>query len=138
MKRLFLTLLVVSTTLFATAQDVIFLSESDSIVAKVITVGSSEITYQKWTNLQGPIYSMSINQIAAIRYSNGTYDFFNSKPTPVVVNTSNMPALIRSGNTYMYGDLVMNKDAYGKWLNEQNCPAAYQQFTSGLHTAMGG
>jgi len=138
MKRFFLTLLVMSATLLATAQDVIFLSESDSIVAKVITVGSSEITYQKWTNLQGPVYSMAINQIAAIRYANGTYDFFTNKPAAVVVNTTNVPALTRSGNTYMYGNLVMNKDAYGKWLNEQNCPSAYQQFSSGLHTAMGG
>ena len=138
MKRLLLALLVTSATLFATAQDVIFLSESDSIVAKVITVGTSEITYQKWTNLQGPIYSMSINQIAAIRYANGTYDFFTNKRAPVVVNATNIPVLTRSGNTYMYGDLVMNKDAYRNWLNEQNCPAAYKQFYSGQSTAMAG
>lgn len=139
MKRLFITLLVTSATfLLATAQDVIFLSESDSIVAKVITVGTSEITYQKWANLQGPVYSMSINQIAAIRYENGTYDFFKNKVTPIAINTNSTPSLTRSGNTYMYDNLVMNKDAYKKWLNEQNCPAAYQQFSSGQNTAMGG
>lgn len=138
MKRLLFTLLVAFATLCVSAQDVIFLSENDSVVAKVISVGTSEITYQKWSNLQCPTYSMSINQIAAIRYANGTYDFFKNQTVPVVTNQSNVSSLIRSGNTYMYGDLVMNKDAYKTWLAEQNCPAAYKQFNSGYYTASAG
>lgn len=138
MKRFIFTLLTATATLFASAQDVIFKSENDSIVAKVISVGTSEITYQKWSNLQGPIYSMSINQIAAIRYANGTYDFFNTKPVSVVANLNNIPSLTRSGNTYIYGDLVMNKSAYENWLKEQNCQAAYKQFLSGRSLAGGG
>ena len=138
MKRLFITLFAVFATLFAFAQDVIFSGESDSIVAKVISVGTSEITYQKWTNLQGPIYSLPINQITAIRYENGTFDYFNNKTEPVIQNTNTVPSLIRSGNTYMYGDLMMNKGAYAKWLNEQNCPSAYQQFNSGWNLSKGG
>ena len=138
MKRLIFTLLTVATALCATAQDVIFKSESDTIVAKVISVGTSEITYQKWSNLQGPIYSMSISQIVAIRYANGTYDFFTTKPTPVVVNSNTIPSLTRSGNTYIYGDLFMNKNDYENWLKEQNCQAAYKQFLSGRRLAGGG
>lgn len=138
MKRLFITLLTVSATLFAVAQDVIFLGSNDSIVAKVISVGTSEITYQKWTNLQGPTYSMSINDVAAIRYANGTYDFFKNKTIPVVPTINNAQSVIRSGNTYMYGDLVMNKGQYGEWLKGQNCSIAYQQFESGSKLANGG
>lgn len=138
MKRIFSILLVITTTMFASAQDVIFLGANDSIEAKVISVGTSEITYQKWTNLEGPIYSLSINQIAAIRYANGTYDFFNNKTVPTTQNTTSALYVIRSGNTYMYGDLVMNKGAFEDWLNEHNCPAAYMQFNSGRRTASAG
>ena len=138
MKRLFITLLTVLATLFTFAQDVVFLGENDSIVAMVISVSTSEITYQKWTNLQGPIYSMPINQIAAIRYANGTYDFFTNKSAPIVITINNTTSVVRNGNTYMYGDLVMNKGKFAEWLNEQNCPSAYQQFSSGLRIASGG
>ena len=120
------------------AQDVIFLGANDSIVAKVISVGTSEITYQKWTNLQGPVYSMSINQIAAIRYANGTYDFFKNTSAQEVANTSNLPSVIRDGNTYIYEDSRMNKIEFEAWLKEKDCPAAYQQFYSGHKAATGG
>lgn len=134
-------LFVVVSTLFATAQDVIFLGANDSIVAKVLSVGTSEITYKKWSNLEGPDYSISINQIAAIRYANGTYDFFNKNNTNSPQETSpsaNRMQLIRSGNTYYYDNQVMNKQATLEWLSTQNCLAAYEQFRSGVRTANAG
>lgn len=137
MKRIFTMLFVVALALSANAQDVIFLGANDSIVAKVISVGTSEITYQKWTNLEGPVYSMSIGQIAAIRYANGTYDFFSNKnivsKEKSTQNSSIM--LTRSGNTYYYGNKVMNKDLMLEWLETQNCSTAYTQFKKGLKTA---
>ena len=138
MKRLFITLFAVSATFLVMAQDVIFLGASDSIEAKVVSVGTNEITYHKWTNLQGPIYSMPINKIAAIRYENGTYDFFNNETLPIEQNITYAQSLIRSGNTYMYGDLIMNKGAFEDWLIEQNCPAAYEQFHRGQKLSNGG
>ena len=141
MKRIVIMLFVVASTFFATAQDVIFLGANDSIVAKVVLVGSSEITYKKWSNLEGPDYSLSINQIVAIRYANGTYDFFNTKNTNLSQETSpsaNRMQLIRSGNTYYYDNQVMNKQATLEWLSTQNCPAAYEQFRSGMRTASAG
>ena len=141
MKRIVIMLFVVVSTLFATAQDVIFLGANDSIVAKVLSVGTSEITYKKWSNLEGPDYSISINQIAAIRYANGTYDFFNKNNTNSPQETSpsaNKMQLTRSGNTYYYGNQVMNKQATLDWLSTQNCPDAYNQFKSGLKIANAG
>lgn len=141
MKRIVIMLFVVASTLLATAQDVIFLGANDSIVAKVVSVGTSEITYKKWSNLEGPDYSISINQIAAIRYANGTYDFFNKNNTNSPQETSpsaNKMQLTRSGNTYYYGNQVMNKQATLDWLSTQNCPAAYAQFKKGLNLSKGG
>lgn len=141
MKRIVIMLLVVASTLLATAQDVIFLGANDSIVAKVLSVGTSEITYKKWSNIEGPDYSISINQIAAIRYANGTYDFFNRNNTNSPQETSpsvNKMQLTRSGNTYYYGNQIMNKQATLDWLSTQDCPAAYAQFKRGLDLSQAG
>lgn len=91
--------------------------------------------------MEGPDYSISINQIAAIRYANGTYDFFNKNNTNSSHETSpsaNRMQLIRLGNTYYYDNQVMNKQAPLEWLSTQNCPAAYEQFRSGMRTASAG
>ena len=91
--------------------------------------------------MEGPDYSLSINQIVAIRYANGTYDFFNAKNTNLSQETShreNKMQLTRSGNTYYYGNQVMNKHETLEWLSTQNCPAAYEQFRSGMRTANAG
>ena len=130
-------LFVVASTLFATAQDVIFFGSNDSIVAKVVSIGTSEITYQKWSNLEGPSYSIKTEQIVAIRYANGTYDFFNNKEIETTQATSSNDEILltRSGNTYYYEGLVMNKKETLRWLETQNCPYAYEQFRKGLITA---
>jgi len=139
-KLLLLGIICVLVTLTAQAQDVIFRSSTDSIQAQVLTVGTSEVTYRKWNNLEGPIYSISIDEIAAIRYANGSYDFFSNKSvtTPEKSNQSHSMMLTRSGNTYYYDNLVMNKQATLEWLETQKCPAAYEQFRYGLNLSKGG
>ncbi len=122
------------------AQDLIFRSSTDSIQAQVLTINTTEITYRKWNNLEGPVYTISINEVAAIRYANGTYDFFTNKSvsTPETPKQNNSIMLVRSGNTYYYGSNRMDIDATLKWLKEQNCPAAYEQFNTGLRTSKAG
>ena len=102
-----------------------------------MTVGTSEVTYRKWNNLEGPIYSISIDEIAAIRYANGSYDFFSNKSvaTPEKSNLSHSMMLTRSGNTYYYDNLVMNKQATLEWLETQECYSAASQFNSGYKIA---
>jgi hypothetical protein len=49
---------MVAISALANAQDVIILEGNDSIVAKVLSIGTSEINYRRWNNLEGPIYSI--------------------------------------------------------------------------------
>lgn len=140
-KYVLMTLVIVLSTICAQAQDVIFKSSSDSIQAQVLTVGTTEITYRKWNNLEGPIYSVPVNEVAAIRYANGSYDFFSNKNTVATQEKSSPSAsimLTRVGNTYYYDTKAMNKQATLEWLEGQNCPAAYQHFLSGMKTANAG
>ena len=142
MKKLFLLMsVIVLNMICAQAQDVIFRSSSDSIQVRVLTVGTTEITYRKWNNQEGPIYSIPVNEIAAIRYANGSYDFFTNKDTGAAhaqPSSSSSSMLTRVGNTYYYNDAVMNKQATLEWLSTQDCPTAYSQFLSGMKTASAG
>ena len=75
---LFLLLLVCTTMFSASAQDMIVKKNGTIIKAKVIKVGSSEVEYKKWTNQNGPIYSISVNELFAINYQNGEKDMFET------------------------------------------------------------
>ena len=140
-KHLLLPLAIVLCAMCAQAQDVIFRSSTDSIQAQVLTVGTTEVTYRKWNNLEGPIYSIPINEIAAIRYANGSYDFFSNKQDDSKqAKSSSSPSLMltRVGNTYYYGDKVMNKQVTLEWFEDEKCTTAYSQFLSGMRTANAG
>ena len=75
---LFLLLLVCTTMFSASAQDMVVKKNGTIIKAKVIKVGSSEVEYKKWTNQNGPIYSISVNELFAINYQNGEKDMFEN------------------------------------------------------------
>lgn len=62
--------------LTAAAQDVIVLKDGDFKQVKVIEVGENDVKYKKWENIEGPTYTISISNILAINYQNGTKDSF--------------------------------------------------------------
>lgn len=82
MKRLLILsmLLLPFLTVESFAQDVIVKKDNSTILSKVIEINSSEIKYQKWSNQEGPIYSISITDVSCINYQNGESDKFNDVP----------------------------------------------------------
>lgn len=73
---LFILLTIITFKLFA--QDTIVLRDATEIVAKVVNIGVSEITYKKWNNLDGPTYQIQKENIFYIKYANGEKDVFTS------------------------------------------------------------
>lgn len=63
----------------AKAQDVIVLVDASEIQAKVITVGTNEITYKRWESQNGPDYQILKKDVFFIRYKDGSKDVFNSR-----------------------------------------------------------
>jgi len=60
------------------AQDVIIKKNGDEIKAKIIEVGTTEIKYKKFENLQtSPIYSIYKSDVFMIKYADGSKDVFN-------------------------------------------------------------
>ena len=75
MRYLFYVLFFFSLRVFA--QDVIVKKDGSTILAKVEKVGSTTIEYKKWKNLNGPIYTISVNELMSINYQNGEIDTFS-------------------------------------------------------------
>ena len=76
MKNYFaLFLLMLSSTLFA--QDVIVKKDGSTILSKVYEIGKKDIKYKKFSNLNGPIYNISIKEVLSVNYENGEKDLFD-------------------------------------------------------------
>ena len=59
------------------AQDIITTRVGDEIQAKIIEVGANEIKYKKWTNQEGPTYTLNKTEIFMINYQNGEKEVFS-------------------------------------------------------------
>lgn len=68
---------------FCKAQDVIVMQDGSTVLAKVLKVTKTEVTYKKHSNLQGPDYTANVSDIVSINYENGTKETFN----PVISQT---------------------------------------------------
>ena len=72
MKRLFLvTLLLVCAVFVVSAQDIITKIDGTDIRAKVSEVGTTDIKYKNFSNLDGPTYTISKKDVLMVTYENG-------------------------------------------------------------------
>jgi len=140
--------IVVNSTL---AQDEIVLRNGDIIKVKVSEVGTTEIKYKKWENLDGPVYSSAKDDIFMIKYENGSKDVFSEveKPTKSLpsVATSKEPATIyfirpkkfaASSPEIIVGtvepDEVITKVRNGRWYKALYSNYGPIEFVTGVYT----
>jgi hypothetical protein len=77
----------------ANAQDIIVKRDAsaEEIKAKVIEIGETNISYRKWANLEGPIYTIKKSEVFFIRYENGEKDVitpYNTQSQTAAATTS--------------------------------------------------
>ena len=58
------------------AQDVITLKDGTDVKTKILEVTSSEIKYKKYSNPDGPIFTVRKSDVLIVRYENGEKDVF--------------------------------------------------------------
>ena len=63
---------------YASAQDLIVKKDGSVIHAQVTKIGTSEVEYKKWSNQNGPQYSIAVADILAINYQNGEKEMFEN------------------------------------------------------------
>ncbi len=76
----------------AQAQDVITLKNGNEIQSKILDIGSTEIKYKKFENLEGPSYNILKAEVFMIKYKNGTKDVFNETAPAVTSSPVSPPA----------------------------------------------
>ena len=71
MKHLLLLFILLCSASVVRAQDVIVKKDGSTIVCRVVEVTATEITYKKWSDLNGSNYVMERSAASAINYENG-------------------------------------------------------------------
>lgn len=71
---LFILLMICSINSFS--QDIIIMKNGDEIKSKVYEISSSDLTYRKYDNINGPKYTIRLDNIFMIKYENGQKEIF--------------------------------------------------------------
>ena len=79
MKYILLFILFICSSNITKAQDTLSTRYGESILVKVIEVGTSEVKYKKLDNLNGPVFSMLKSDLLMIKYANGTNEDFSKE-----------------------------------------------------------
>lgn len=93
MKKILLFFMLLSAT-SAFAQDVIVKKDGSTILSRVIKITTTEVEYKKFSNLNGPTYTIAKTELQAINYENGEKETFGQQ------ESSNSSQLVQSFPTY--------------------------------------
>jgi len=80
-------MMLISTNLIA--QDKIYLKNGENIEAKVLEVNVDNIKYKKFTNLEGPTFTLAKNEVQMLVYENGESEIFKEESTNENADDSN-------------------------------------------------
>ena len=75
-KLIFIIFLFAGLFINAAAQDVIRTKDGRTIEARITEIGTSTISYKRYSNPNGPSFTLPISQIQSIEYENGERDIF--------------------------------------------------------------
>ena len=88
MKHL-LVLLLLLCSMSVSAQDVIVKKDGSTVVCRVVEVTATEITYKKWSDLNGSNYVMDKSLASAINYQSGKREVFSETESLYKPNNQN-------------------------------------------------
>jgi len=66
----------------AVSQDVILKKDNTTVLSKVLEISSTEIKYKKWSNQEGPTYSINRSEVTRINFQNGDVELFTEEVVP--------------------------------------------------------
>lgn len=83
MKQFFIYVLVwCLASLTVSAQDVIVKKDGSTILSKVTEIGTTDVKYKKWSNIEGPLYTIAKANVLSINYENGEVETFSEEVIP--------------------------------------------------------
>lgn len=107
MKKLSMLVVLFCVSLMSMAQDVIVKKDGSTIQSKVMEISGTEIKYKKWSNQDGPMYTINRNEVNSINYQNGEIDLFSREN--VINQNADQPSWSTNGRMERDGrDLVLD------------------------------
>lgn len=96
---------------YAMAQDVIVMRDGTSILSKVLEITSTEVKYKKYSNLDGPTFSVLKTEVLVINYENGEKESFEvQENVPATAgNAANLQTLSYEQLEGMKDDMQLKK-----------------------------
>lgn len=88
LKHLFVIFPLLFAAKMTMAQDVIVKKDGSTIASKVEEINSTDIKYKKWSNQDGPLYSISRSEVVVINYQNGEIEVIQSNTAKTPHNDS--------------------------------------------------
>jgi hypothetical protein len=76
----YLHLLFILIAIHSAGQDTLFLSNGEKSAVKVVEIDQTMIRYKKYSNIDGPLYTISKQDVLKISYQNGEIDNFATPP----------------------------------------------------------
>ena len=84
MKKIKLLFIAISIFANLNAQDIIIKKTGVEIKTKITEVGLDNVKFKKYDNIEGPIYTITKDEIFMIKYENGSKDVFKDNAKEVV------------------------------------------------------
>lgn len=114
MKKLGIILIAICGCITTFAQDIIVKKDGSIIQSKVQKIGTQEVEYKKWTNQDGPTYTIAISDILAINYQNGEKETFDNKATTAKEEDgdSNEPKLVKKEPDARNAEIIAMHNKY--------------------------
>lgn len=110
MKKHLLLIVLFCASLMSVAQDVIVKKDGTTIQSKVLEISETEIKYKKWSNQEGPLYSIRRSLVDSINYQNGEVELIASETNDNLPSSYNYGKMERDGR-----NLVLNgRKIYGE------------------------
>ena len=78
------------------AQDVIVKKDGSTILSKVLEVNTADVKYKKFSNLDGPTYTINKSELLSINYENGERDDFSEVSSVSESENKGAPCYIES------------------------------------------
>jgi|GEM_PF-2276448 len=124
MKKFFIfIMLLTSASIYS--QDVIVKKDGSTILSKVLEVGEEYVKYKKWSNTQGPDYTIKVIDIISINYENGDKDDFSTTTnTPKTSTINNNVGINTSSAITATNNNTYTKEELDKAINEAAYNAA--------------
>lgn len=99
-------MVVLVSSMLSFAQDIIITHDAKRIESKIQEVSLTEVRYQTWNNLDGPVFVLPTSEISVITFQNGTVKVFDSAKSSADnnqgINSSELSfgTISRFGNMY--------------------------------------